>query len=188
MGLLKSVNDITYELQGQKAQKEAEKQEKKRQQLRRNRLKNALFDYFDIELFTSSNIPQTYFELLSEQNKILDFIVENYQREYETKVKESDKYYLKQSYMAILNNAKKIYIEKNKIITKQQKEAEKQRQEEEKRKEQEQEQQEARRQAQLQTAGKIIKGVVALPLIACGGFIYAALDCNYKSRRRRRRR
>ena len=40
MGLIKSVNDITYELQGQKTEKEIKRREKKRLELIKNELYN----------------------------------------------------------------------------------------------------------------------------------------------------
>ena len=129
MGLIKSVNDITYELQDQKTEKGKAKLEK----IRKERIKNLLYDFFEIQFQALPNKKTTYKKLLEQKDFAISQIKNAYFEEYETKLNDDNISYINQNYFKILNSVKRQYFEFERI---KQKEAErKQKQIEQKRNE-----------------------------------------------------
>ena len=130
MGLIKSVNDITYELQGQKTEKEMKRREKKRLEL----IKNELYNYFDKQFKKDKNAKFTYAEMLKHKELIIDQLKQLYFTKYNVKLDNSNINYIKQNYFKILNSVKRQYFELEKIKQQEEKEKWKQLQEAEKQK------------------------------------------------------
>ena len=173
MGLIKSVNDITYELQGQKTEKEIKRREKKRLEL----IKNELYNYFDKQFKKDKNPQFTYAEMLKYKDLNILQLKKLYFEKYNVKLNNANINYIKQNYFKILNSVKRQYFELEKI--KQQEEKEKYKQQ------QEAEQQKAYK---WQTIFKIIKIIFYILLIPLWLFlllIWCALDLNHKKYKRR---
>lgn len=193
MGLLTSVNNIAYQLNDQKKKK----QESEKQKIRKQNIVNELYDLFDTYFEESENINITTLKLIKNRDLVIREIKKSYFQEYEVKLTNNNLEFLKQNYIRILNNARKIYQEEEKIKIKQQKEAErieKQKQKElkeaeklEKQRQKEiKEAEKIQKQNEIQTEtlsiGSIIGGVavlagiiVFLPLLFCLFVISAAL-------------
>ena len=173
MGLIKSVNDITYELQGQKSEKEIKRREKKRLEL----IKNELYNYFDKQFKKDKKAKYTYAEMLKHKELIIDQLKSYYFTKYNVKLNNDNINYIKQNYFKILNSVKRQYFEIEKI--KQQEEKEEQKQQ------QEAEQQKAYK---WQIIFKILKTIFYILLIPLWLFlllIWCALDLNHKKYNRR---
>ena len=152
MGLLTSVNNITYQLNDQKKKK----QESEKQKIRKQNIVNELYDLFDTYFEESENINITTLKLIKNRDLVIREIKKSYFQEYEVKLTNNNLEFLKQNYIRILNNARKIYQEEEKIKIKQQKEAE--RIEKQKQKElKEAEKLEKQRQKELKEAEKLEK-------------------------------
>lgn len=165
MGLIKSVNDITYELQGQKTEKEIKRREKKRLEL----IKTELYNYFEKQFKKDSNANYTYSEMLKHKELIIDQLKQLYFSKYDVKLNNSNINYIKQNYFKILNSVKRQYFELEKIKQKEEKEKYKQ-------------QQEAEQNKTEINAGAWIGGIITtiliiifLPLLFCLFVIGAAL-------------
>lgn len=160
MGLIKSVNDITYELQGQKTEKEIKRREKKRLEL----IKNELYNYFDKQFKKDSNANYTYFEMLKHKELIIDQLKQLYFEKYNVKLNNGNINHIKQNYFKILNSVKRQYFELERI------------------KQQEEKQTENEKQKENINAGAWIGGIITtiliiifLPLLFCLFVIGAAL-------------
>ena len=125
MGLIKSVNDITYELQGQKVEKEKAKLEK----IRKERVKNLLYDFFEIQFQSIQNKQTAYKKLLEQKDFAISQIKAAYFEEYETKLNDDNISYMNQNYFKILSSVKRQYFEIDKIKQQEEKEKYKQQQE-----------------------------------------------------------
>lgn len=170
MGLIKSVNDITYELQGQKTEKEIKRREKKRLEL----IKNELYNYFDKQFKKDKNAKYTYTEMLKHKELIIDQLKSYYFNKYDVKLNNDNINYIKQNYFKILNSVKRQYFELEKI--KKQEEKEKQKQQ------QEAEQQKAYKRQKI---NKIIFYILLIPIWLCLLLIWCALGVNHKKYKRR---
>lgn len=126
MGLIKSVNDITYELQGQKTEKELKRREKKRLEL----IKTELYNYFEKQFKKDSNANYTYFEMLNHKELIIDQLKQLYFKKYNVKLNNSNINYIKQNYYKILNSVKRQYFELERIKQKEEKQTENEEQKE----------------------------------------------------------
>lgn len=126
MGLIKSVNDITYQLQDQKTEKELKRREKKRLEL----LKNELYNYFDKQFKKDKNAKNTYAEMLKHKELIIDQLKQLYFEKYDIKLNNSNINYIKQNYFKILNSVKRQYFELERIKQKEEKETENEEQKE----------------------------------------------------------
>lgn len=165
MGLIKSVNDITHELQDQKTDKEQKRREKKRLEL----IKNELYNYFEKQFKKDFNANYTYSEMLKHKELIIDQLKQLYFEKYNVKLNNSNINHIKQNYFKILNSVKRQYFELEKI--KQQEEKEKIKQQEE-----------AEQNKTEINAGAWIGGIITtiliiifLPLLFCLFIIGAAL-------------
>lgn len=165
MGLIKSVNDITYELQSQKTDKEQKRREKKRLEL----IKNELYNYFEKQFKKDSNANYTYLEMLKHKELIIDQLKSYYFNKYDVKLNNDNINYIKQNYFKILNSVKRQYFELEKIKQQEEKEKEKQ-------------QEEAEQNKTEINAGAWIGGIITtililifLPLLFCLFIIGAAL-------------
>lgn len=173
MGLLSSVNNITYELQGQKTEKEIKKREKKRLEL----IKNELYNYFETQ-FKKDKKPQfTYAEMLKYKDLNILQLKKLYFEKYSVKLNNSNINYIKQNYFKILNSVKRQYFELEKI--KQQEEKEKRKQQ------QEAEQQKAYKWQIIWKIFKIIFYILLTPLWLCLLLVWCALGVNHKKYKRR---
>lgn len=173
MGLIKSVNDITYELQGQKTEKEI----KKKQQTRKRLLKTDLYDYFDTYFKENNNAQQSYFYLLQNKTHILNQIKKDYNKEYGVNINKENSAFLKQNYFKILNSVKRQYFEIDKIKVQEEKQQLKE--------EVEAEQQKAYK---WQIIGKIFKTIfyiLLIPFWLCLLLVWCALGVNHKKYKRR---
>lgn len=173
MGLIKSVNDITYELQGQKTEKEMKRREKKRLEL----IKNESYNYFDKQFKKDKNAKYTYAEMLKHKELIIDQLKQLYFEKYDVKLNNSNINFIKQNYFKILNSVKRQYFELEKI--KQQEEKEKYKQQ------QEAEQQKAYKWQVIFKVLKIIFYILLIPLWLFLLLIWCALDSNHKKYKRR---
>lgn len=173
MGLIKSVNDITYELQGQKTDKEQKRREKKRLEL----IKNELYNYFDKQFKKDKKANYTYAEMLKHKELIIDQLKQLYFSKYDVKLNNSNINYIKQNYFKILNSVKRQYFEIEKI--KQQEEKEKYKQQ------QEAEQQKAYKWQTIFKILKIIFYILLTPLWLCLLLVWIALGVNHKKYKRR---
>ena len=173
MGLIKSVNDITYELQGQKTEKEKAKLQK----LRRERIKNLLYDFFEIQFKKDKNAKFTYAEMLKYKDLNILQLKELYLEKYSVKLNNTNINYIKQNYFKILNSVKRQYFELEKI--KQQEEKEKYKQQ------QEAEQQKAYKWQIIFKVLKIIFYILLIPLWLFLLLIWCALGVNHKKYKRR---
>lgn len=173
MGLIKSVNDITYELQEQKTEKEKAKLQK----LRRERIKNLLYDFFEIQFQSIQNKQTAYKKLLEQKDFAISEVTNAYFEEYETKLNDDNISYMNQNYFKILNSVKRQYFELEKI--KQQEEKEEQKQQ------QEAEQQKAYKWQTIFKILKIIFYILLTPLWLCLLIIWCALGVNHKKYKRR---
>lgn len=120
MGLIKSVNDITYELQSQKTDKEQKRREKKRLEL----IKNELYNYFEKQFKKDSNANYTYLEMLKHKELIIDQLKSYYFNKYDVKLNNDNINYIKQNYFKILNSVKRQYFELERIKQKEEKQTE----------------------------------------------------------------
>ncbi len=161
MGLIKSVNDITYELQDQKSEKEIKRREKKRLEL----IKTELYNYFEKQFKKDSNAKYTYTEMLKHKELIIDQLKQYYFEKYNVKLNNSNINYIKQNYYKILNSVKRQYFEMDKI-----------------REKEEAEQNEKETKSETINAGAWIGGIVTtiliiifFPLLFCLFIIGAAL-------------
>ena len=173
MGLIKSVNDITYQLQHQKSEKEQKRREKKRLEL----IKTELYNYFEKQFKKDFNAKYTYTEMLKHKELIIDQLKQLYFEKYDVKLNNSNINYIKQNYFKILNSVKRQYFELEKI--KQQEEKE------EKKQQQEAEQQKAYKWQIIFKIIKIIFCVLLIPLWLFLLFIWCALNFNHKKYKRR---
>lgn len=173
MGLIKSVNDITYELQGQKTEKE----KAKLQRLRKERAKNLLFDFFEIQFQALPNKKTTYKKLLEQKDFAISQIKDAYFEEYETKLNDETIIYINQNYFKILNSVKRQYFELEKI---------KQQEEKEERKQQEEaEQQKIKEKEEIKNNIKKAFKILFAPMWLFIIIIWCALDSNHKKYKRR---
>lgn len=173
MGLIKSVNDITYELQSQKTDKEQKRREKKRLEL----IKNELYNYFEKQFKKDKKAKYTYAEMLKHKELIVDQLKSYYFNKYNVKLNNDNINYIKQNYFKILNSVKRQYFELEKM--KQQEEKEKYKQQ------QEAEQQKAYK---WQVIGKIFKTIFYILLTPLWLFlllVWCALGVNHKKYKRR---
>ena len=173
MGLIKSVNDITYELQGQKTDKEQKRREKKRLEL----IKNELYNYFDKQFKKDKNPHFTYAEMLKYKDLNILQLKKLYFEKYNVKLNNANINYIKQNYFKILNSVKRQYFELEKMKQQEQKEKYKQ--------QQEAEQQKAYKR---QIIGKIFKTIFYIlltPLWLCLLLVWCALGVNHKKYKRR---
>lgn len=173
MGLIKSVNDITYELQGQKTEKEIKRREKKRLEL----IKNELYNYFDKQFKKDKNAKYTYAEMLKHKELVVDQLKSYYFNKYDVKLNNDNINYIKQNYFKILNSVKRQYFELEKIKKQEQKEAEKQQQE-----------MKEQKQKKWQIIWKILKiafYILLIPLWLLLLFVWIALGVNHKKYKRR---
>ena len=161
MGLIKSVNDITYELQDQKSEKEMKRREKKRLEF----IKNELYNYFDKQFKKDKNAKYTYTEMLKHKELIIDQLKQHYFEKYNIKLNNSNINHIKQNYYKILNSVKRQYFEMDKI-----------------REKEEAEQDEKETKSETINAGAWIGGIVTtiliiifLPLLFCLFIIGSAL-------------
>ena len=173
MGLIKSVNDITYELQGQKTEKEKKRREKKRLEF----IKNELYNYFDKQFKKDKNAKYTYAEMLKHKELIIDQLKQLYFSKYDVKLNNSNINYIKQNYLKILNSVKRYYFELDKIKVQEEKEKEKQ--------QQEAEQQKAYKWQTIFKILKIIFYILLIPLWLCLLLVWIALGVNHKKYKRR---
>lgn len=173
MGLIKSVNDITYELQDQKTEKELKRREKKRLEL----IKTELYNYFEKQFKKDSNANYTYSEMLKHKELIIDQLKQLYFEKYDVKLNNSNINYIKQNYFKILNSVKRQYFELEKI-----------KQQEEKEKYKQQQEAEAIKTAKRQYIFKILKiifYILLTPLWIILIIIWCALGVNHKKYKRR---
>lgn len=126
MGLIKSVNDITYELQNQKTDKEQKRREKKRLEL----IKNELYNYFEEQFKKDKNAKNTYAEMLKHKEFIIDQLKQLYFEKYDVKLNNSNINFIKQNYFKILNSVKRQYFELERIKQKEEKQTENEEQKE----------------------------------------------------------
>ena len=126
MGLIKSVNDITYELQDQKSEKEQKRREKKRLEL----IKTELYNYFEKQFKKDSNANYTYSKMLKHKELIIDQLKQLYFEKYDVKLNNSNINHIKQNYFKILNSVKRQYFEIEKIKQKEEKQTENEEQKE----------------------------------------------------------
>lgn len=173
MGLIKSVNDITYELQDQKSEKEMKRREKKRLEL----IKNELYNYFDKQFKKDKNAKNTYAEMLKHKELIIDQLKQLYFEKYSVKLNNSNINHIKQNYFKILNSVKRQYFELEKI--KQQEEKEKYKQQ------QEAEQQKAYKWQIIFKILKTIFYILLIPFWLCLLLVWCALGVNHKKYKRR---
>ncbi|MBO5888680.1 MAG: hypothetical protein J6Q58_00895 [Clostridia bacterium] len=173
MGLIKSVNDITYELQGQKTEKEKTKLQK----LRKERTKNLLYDFFEIQFQLIPNKQTAYRKLLEQKDFAISEIKKAYFEEYETKLNDENISYINQNYFKILNSVKRQYFEIEKIKAQQQKQQEKQ--------EAEAEQQKAYKWQVIFKILKITFYILLIPFWLFLLLIWCALGVNHKKYKRR---
>ena len=117
MGLIKSVNDITYQLQDQKTDKEQKRREKKRLEL----IKTELYNYFEKQFKKDSNANFTYFEMLNHKELIIDQLKQLYFKKYNIKLNNSNINHIKQNYYKILNSVKRQFFELERIKQKEEK-------------------------------------------------------------------
>ena len=82
MGLLTSVNNVAYELQGQKTEKEIKRREKKRLE----HLKSELYLYFDTYFQENENAQNSYFQLLQDKNERIKHFKREYQESFGVKL------------------------------------------------------------------------------------------------------
>lgn len=184
MGLIKSVNDITYELQGQKTDKE----QKRQQQTRKRLLKTELYNYFDFRFRRDGNAEATYFEMLNNKMLIIDQLKKEYSTKYDVKLNFENISYLKQNYFKILNSVKRQYFELEKIKQKEEKEKRKQQQEAEKQKEKQQQEAEQQKAYKWKIIFKTIKitfYILLTPFWLCLLLVWIALGVNHKKYKRR---
>lgn len=173
MGLLKSVNDITYQLQDQKTDKEQKRRDKKRLEL----IKNELYNYFEKQFKKDSNANYTYSEMLKHKELIIDQLKQLYFKKYDVKLNNSNINYIKQNYFKILNSVKRQYFELEKIKQQQEKEKYKQ--------QQEAEQQKAYKWQTIFKIFKIIFYILLTPFWLCLLLVWIALGVNHKKYKRR---
>ena len=184
MGLIKSVNDITYELQGQKTEKEKAKLQK----LRKERAKNLLFDFFELQFQALPNKKTTYKKLLEQKDFAISQIKAAYFEKYETKLNDDNISYINQNYFKILNSVKRQYFELEKIKQQEEKEKQKQQEEAEKQKQKQQEEAEQQKAYKWQIILKILKTIfyiLLIPIWLCLLIIWCALGVNHKKYKRR---
>ena len=160
MGLIKSVNDITYELQDQKTEKELKRREKKRLEL----IKNELYNYFDKQFKKDKNAKYTYAEMLKHKELVIDQLKQLYFEKYDVKLNNSNINFIKQNYYKILNSVKRQYFELEKI-----------KQQEEKEKENEEQKENINAGAWIGGIITTILIIIFLPLLFCLFIIGAAL-------------
>lgn len=173
MGLIKSVNDITYELQGQKTEKEIKRREKKRLEL----IKNELYNYFDKQFKKDKNAKYTYAEMLKHKELIIDQLKSYYLNKYDVKLNNDNINYIKQNYFKILNSVKRQYFEIDKIAR-----------QEEKQHLKEEAEAETLKQIKRQKINKTIKIIFCIlltPFWIALAFIWYALGVNHKKYKRR---
>lgn len=173
MGLIKSVNDITYELQGQKTEKEIKRREKKRLEL----IKNELYNYFDKQFKKDKKAKYTYAEMLKHKELIVDQLKSYYFNKYNVKLNNDNINYIKQNYYKILNSVKRQYFELEKIKQQEQKEKEKQ--------QQEAEQQKAKEKEEIQNNIKNAFKILFAPMWLFVVIVWCALGVNHKKYKRR---
>ena len=173
MGLIKSVNDITYELQSQKTEKE----QKRQQQTRKRLLKTELYNYFDFRFRRDGNAEATYFEMLNNKMLIIDQLKKEYSTKYDVKLNFENISYLNQNYFKILNSVKRQYFELEKMKQQEKKEKEKQ--------QQEAEQQKAYKWQIIFKILKTIFYILLIPVWLCLLIIWCALGVNHKKYKRR---
>ena len=173
MGLIKSVNDIAYQLQDQKTDKEQKRREKKRLEL----IKTELYNYFEKQFKKNSNANYTYLEMLKHKDFIIDQLKQLYFEKYDVKLNNNNINYIKQNYFKILNSVKRQYFELEKMKTQQQKQQQKETAEAE-----------AIKTAKRQYIFKILKiifYILLTPFFIILLIIWCALGVNHKKYKRR---
>jgi hypothetical protein len=173
MGLIKSVNDITYELQGQKTEKEIKRREKKRLEL----IKNELYNYFDKQFKKDKNAKYTYAEMLKHKELIIDQLKSYYFNKYNVKLNNDNINYIKQNYFKILNNVKRQYFEIDKIKVQEEKQRLKE--------EAEAEQQKAKEREEIKNNITKAFKILFAPMWLFVVIVWCALGVNHKKYKRR---
>lgn len=173
MGLLSSVNNITYELQEQKSEKEIKRRDKKRLE----NIKNELYNYFDKQFKKDKNVKKTYKDMLQYKELVIDQLKQHYLNKYGAKLTNSNVNYIKQNYFKILNSVKRQYFELEKIKLQEEKEKKKEKQEAEQKK--------ALKWHIIFKILKIIFYILLIPLWLFLLFIWCALNFNHKKYKRR---
>ena len=154
-----------------------EKEKAKLQKLRRERIKNLLYDFFEIQFQSIQNKQTAYKKLLEQKDFAISEVTNAYFEEYETKLNDDNISYMNQNYFKILNSVKRQYFELEKIKQQEEKEERKQ--------QQEAEQQKAYK---WQTIFKILKTIfyiLLIPVWLCLLLVWCALGVNHKKYKRR---